>query len=621
MWNDIETTNDLLNFGIVADTAAQLIRDSGNEPLSIGISGNWGSGKSSLVKMIGESLKEDEEKYLFLEFNAWLYQGFDDAKMALLQSVSDLLLEEARKQSTIVEKAIALVKRVRWFKVLKLGAPVAYGAMAGTVVAGPAGAVVGAIGGLFNGNGLPSEEDFVKVQTAYRELEPKLHGLLKEEETASLPKEIEGLRQAFEEILEALDVKLVVLVDDLDRCMPDTAISTLEAMRLLLFLPRTAFIIAADEKMIRSAVRSHFSTIQIDDELVTSYFDKLIQVPLRVPRLGVNEVKAYLVLLFAEQALRKEEIDSKCYETAKETILDVVKKPWLGGLSYKTISEAFEGCSDSIAKQIDMADQLANIMATQEQLAGNPRLIKRFLNNLIIRETIANAQGVGIAFEALVKLQLFERCASSAAFEFLSKEVSASDDGKPTFIKEIEEQIKSGEEYSKPDESWNSTFIQEWIEVKPALADIDLRPLLHLSKDRIISLAGVDELSAEARAIYEALISINSLTIQKALVEQIKTLGETEANPLFIRLKRYVSSKEWGKHSLQGCLHIVKAYPTLNGLFLQLLSEIPTQKRLSSYVPILVQESWAHDILRNWVADNNTPKVTKKAIATKIKVK
>ena len=34
MWNDVETTNDLLNFGVVADTAAQLIRDSGNEPLS-----------------------------------------------------------------------------------------------------------------------------------------------------------------------------------------------------------------------------------------------------------------------------------------------------------------------------------------------------------------------------------------------------------------------------------------------------------------------------------------------------------------------------------------------------------------------------------------------------------
>ena len=113
MWNDVETTNDLLNFGVVADTAAQLIRDSGNEPLSIGISGSWGSGKSSLVKMIGKSLNEGnqvEQKYLFLEFNAWLYQGFDDAKMALLQSVSDLLLAEANSQKTLTDKAIELVK-------------------------------------------------------------------------------------------------------------------------------------------------------------------------------------------------------------------------------------------------------------------------------------------------------------------------------------------------------------------------------------------------------------------------------------------------------------------------------------------------------------------------------
>ncbi|NTV93568.1 MAG: NTPase KAP, partial [Chlorobiaceae bacterium] len=93
---------------------------------------------------------------------------------------------------------------------------------------------------------------------------------------------------------------LIVLVDDLDRCLPNTAISTLEAMRLLLFIPQTAFIIAADEQMIRNSVRYHFGNIDLSDELVTSYFDKLIQIPLRVPRLGVNEVKGYLILLLAD---------------------------------------------------------------------------------------------------------------------------------------------------------------------------------------------------------------------------------------------------------------------------------------------------------------------------------
>lgn len=615
MWNDVETTNDLLNFGVVADTAAQLIRDSGNEPLSIGISGSWGSGKSSLVKMIGKSLNEGnqvEQKYLFLEFNAWLYQGFDDAKMALLQSVSDLLLSEANSQKTLTDKAIELVKRVRWFKVLKLGTPVASAAILGGTIGGPVGASIGAFLGLFKGGDLPTQEELTKAQESYKKLEPELNGILKEEETASLPKEIASLRKAFEEILEGLNVKLVVLVDDLDRCMPDTAISTLEAMRLLLFLPRTAFIIAADEKMIRSAVRSHFSNIQIDDELVTSYFDKLIQVPLRVPRLGVSEVKAYLILLFAEQTVKKAVITQEVLDEAREKILVAVKKPWLGGLKQQAINEAFGDSSSLLEKQIDIAEQLAHIMATTEQLAGNPRLIKRFLNNLIIRETIANTQGMGIAFEELVKLQLFERCASPSAFEFLAKKVSESDDGKVEFLMEIEEKLKSGEAYEAPNQSWKDPFIEEWLQITPLLSGVDLRPLLHLSKDKIVSLSGVDELSQEAKEIYDALLVVKSS--QATLVTKIQSLHETEANQILIRLKRKLRSQEWNNNSLYGVLHIIKAYPSLGGSFTSLLEEIPTAKRLASFIPLLSNEEWAKGTLLEWVKDPETPKNTQKAI-------
>lgn len=94
MWNDIETTNDYLHFSVVTITVADLIIESGYNPISIGVSGNWGSGKSSMVKMIGKELEKKDDgkqKYLFLEFNAWLYQGYDDAKASLLQAITKRL--------------------------------------------------------------------------------------------------------------------------------------------------------------------------------------------------------------------------------------------------------------------------------------------------------------------------------------------------------------------------------------------------------------------------------------------------------------------------------------------------------------------------------------------------
>lgn len=69
MWSDTETTKDLLNFKVVADSIANIIINSNNEPMSIGISGSWGVGKSSLVKMIGESIRNNDKnnEYIFID--------------------------------------------------------------------------------------------------------------------------------------------------------------------------------------------------------------------------------------------------------------------------------------------------------------------------------------------------------------------------------------------------------------------------------------------------------------------------------------------------------------------------------------------------------------------------
>lgn len=616
MWNDIETTQDLLNFKVVADTAAQMIKDGNDQPVSIGVSGSWGVGKSSLVQMIGESLKglNGEKNYIFINFNAWLYQGYDDARMALLQKVADKLLEESEARKTYVEKAREFVKRINWLRTAKFMAPVATGIITGGAIAGPVGSFLGAIGGLLSQSGMPSQEELDKVKDSYSQIAPDLQKLLNEKEEKSIPKEIADLRALFQELLEKLELTLIVLVDDLDRCLPNTAISTLEAMRLLLFIPHTAFIIAADEQMIRNAVRAHFGNVDLSDELVTSYFDKLIQIPLRVPRLGTNEVKGYLILLLADLAQRRGQITREDEGRGHAAIVNAIKKSWAGGITKKVMEDAYGDAASKLAVQIDLADQLANIMATSDHIAGNPRLIKRFLNNLIIRESVAKAQDMSVSFEELVKLQLFERCAPAAAFEYLAKQVGDAEDGKPIFLQELEDKVAKAEELTFPHESWKAPFISDWLKLSPPLSGVDLRPLLYLSRDKAISLASFDELSPVGRDLLAALCEAKGYL--QPLVDNIKQIGVIESEKILTRMKRRARNQQWEAAVIIQALHMPKAFPELASSFIAMLDEIPAVKRPAPLIPQLRNEAWAKELLTRWEQDDSTPAPVKRAINT-----
>ena len=88
-----------------------------------------------------------------------------------------------------------------------------------------------------------------------------------------------------------------MIADDLDRCLPKTAISTLEAIRLFLFVERTAFVVGADELMIEYAVRKHFPDLPPSSGPVSyarNYLEKLIQVPFRIPALGLAKTRVYI---------------------------------------------------------------------------------------------------------------------------------------------------------------------------------------------------------------------------------------------------------------------------------------------------------------------------------------
>ncbi|HEV7491693.1 MAG TPA: P-loop NTPase fold protein, partial [Rhodanobacteraceae bacterium] len=251
MWADNETDRDFLNFSGVADTVAEIVLQAKGRPISIGVSGQWGTGKSSMIRLIRAALEQrdsdpNKPKFLFVEFNAWLYQGYDDARAALMDVIVAKLAEAAGNNEGVLKKTRSLLRRVNWLRLGKMVASSAISLSLGLPPTGVVGGVLELGKRVFGKNDTDAPEDDDEAKK-----DSESDSLL--EDAPSPSKEIQALRESFEETLQELGVTLVVLIDDLDRCLPKTTISTLEAIRLFLFLKNTAFVIAADDAMIKHA--------------------------------------------------------------------------------------------------------------------------------------------------------------------------------------------------------------------------------------------------------------------------------------------------------------------------------------------------------------------------------
>lgn len=604
MWPDNETDRDFLNFEGVADTIAELVVRANDRPVSIGVSGDWGAGKSSMIQLTRASLNKRQpqnapEKYLFVEFNAWLYQGYDDARAALLDVIASKLNDEATKRKKGIEKAGEFLRRVKWFRLTKLLALPAASVALGLPPIGLPGEIAGVVRDVTDGD--ITEDDLKNAGSFASTVAATGRALLDPKQEFSPPKEIQALRDSFEDALAHIDVTLVVLIDDLDRCLPDTTISTLEAIRLFLFLKNTAFVIAADDGMIKHAVKKHFRGLD-DETLVTNYFDKLVQIPIRVPALGTQEVRAYMMMLFIENS----ELGSEEKDALRIAIASQLRESWKGKRVDKNyIANCGVSLPAALTARLDTAERLAPLMTTSDRIAGNPRLIKRFLNALSIRMAISAAQGVGVDEAVLAKLLLFERLAPKAAYVALTSAVNADPDGKPRILAEWEEAAAAGQGY-EPVGVWDDVFIREWLALPPAFADDDLRGALYVGREQAPLITSADRLSSEAAALLTALLEHPQEA--EALESDLQALQRPEVAIIMERLlARARQEQAWGVPPiLQACIAVANADPTQGAAVAGFLIERPGKQIEPSIVPRIASLPWAADVLSRW---KNSPDV------------
>ena len=260
---------DKLGTGDYAKSLAQFIRECGT-PLTIGVQGEWGSGKTSLLNMIREEIEETErgtrgggtrkgrDEYKTIWVNTWEHSLMKSPEECLLSIVEEIIEEIASadgsyKSADRAKKALAGLAQ----GALKVGAGVALGA-----------------------SGAKVADDLLSGHSSNR---------------------VKDLRQSLESIIDTVIKRdqnkverFVIFIDDLDRLEPSVAVLVLELLKNIFTIENCVFVLAIDYQVVVKGLRSKFGEQNEDNEWeFRAFFDKIIQLPFMMP-MASYDLKKYI---------------------------------------------------------------------------------------------------------------------------------------------------------------------------------------------------------------------------------------------------------------------------------------------------------------------------------------
>lgn len=413
LWDDNPTLTDLLGIDTVVEAVATALRSPSLDPVTVCLQSPWGGGKSSALEMLGERFADDKT-VLVVRVDPWEFEDSDDVRGTLIGHI----LTDLRNQrpQSFAGQVGDLLKRIAWKRV---GKTIATSALTMTM----------------------NPLDLVKAFTP------------EEKEQAT---DMAGFRDEFEKMMVAAkDVtKVVVLVDDLDRCKPSSVVASLEAIKVFLAVKKMAFVLAAEEDMIRWSIAQD-THAGGRSEFADRYLEKIVQLPVTLPRLSQDAAETYVALLLCQKSAEENP------DSFKALVGHVAERrrnrefPLLHGGDYPTT------CHVPTSGDMRMATLVARGLSGDQW--GSPRAIKRFLNAWGVREAIATARGVSIEPDVSLKLYLLEQRFPDD-FKALQA-VDAAD--RADFVKQWEDWAREVEGASKPGEVSEGTKM--WAASDPSL--------------------------------------------------------------------------------------------------------------------------------------------------------
>ncbi len=440
MWSDRETQQDCLGYSSYVTVLSEICTHKDLAPLTLGIFGFWGSGKTSLMQMLKSRLDASETKTKTLWFNAWRYEGREEAQSALIHAIIAKLVED----KTLLQEASDVLKRLKdGASVLKLAKFIGKTVMTMT---------------------------------------PDLDGFLNcfKEQSEKIAETMEQFERDFTELLVRAKIeRIIVFIDDLDRCSSEKVIDTFETIKLFLNTPACTFVIGADPDKIEQAVGEVYKVT--DTERRRDYLEKIVQIPFNIPQQDFRDIACYVGMLVIGRHLGAKEWEKLAEARPQFYSCEDVVKTFCQWASDNNV--LFGAKTKDVV--VELRDVLPYVNSLARGLKGNPRQIKRFLNILSLRRQLAKANLSDVKPDLLVKLCVLEY-GWKDFFNALSTTVDP-ETGQSALLQEINK-IVDGKGSMPADskvltDALNTAGLVEYLILEPRLTgDIDFNPYLFLAQ-------------------------------------------------------------------------------------------------------------------------------------------
>jgi len=522
MWIDRESKIDLLAYNPFAKLITNITANARMNPLTIGLFGSWGVGKSTLLKLVENNIEKidpDHKSLVCISLNSWMFEGYDDAKSAIMESLLRALEDNQPAFETLKEDIKSLIKRIDFIRlgatVVKHGAPLLLSAI------NPAVATIMATQYF-------SEEKrtaiFDDIKKAWKEKEPE----------NTTVENIRLFRIEFQRLLEKSKIKnLVVMIDDLDRCTPELVIETLEAVKLFLSVPKTTFIIAVDTQVIKYSIEKKYPKINEDTiKFSDNYIEKIIQLPIYIPELSEIDIKNYLLLLICELFM-KDEIFNNFLDKLEE------EKMFISGIKIdlEYIKKILEDYKPALFKENDQSgfESMFHIISTTSDviastLKGNPRQAKRFLNTFLIRKSLAEIyynNDLNLDYSILAKLMSLEYIDDNLFKDLYRWSLSMSKTQKCIAeLKELTNIAINGDEMPEEYRKWSDEKVIRWLKSEPInLYDCDLSKYFYLTRESLnINMSVSDSLTKEELEVFNGITRARKAIVFSKKIKELKEM-------------------------------------------------------------------------------------------------